>query len=438
MTIFDLPYWLGSSFVFVLGAIAGSFLNVCIYRIPQHQHVWPALKGLYSPPSACPRCRNRIAWHDNIPIFGWLLVRGRCRRCRMWISPRYPVVELLNALLFLGLYWCEVPGGWPVKIDGSSVYAATGPQVVPGLDGLTPLAFLHFRFFYHLVLVESLMVASFIDFDRREIPDASTLPAMAVGLLGGLLLARVHIVPLWGQSSSQIYTLTRLFAPDWRVDQWPNVPAWFTAWPHLHGLLVSLTGLLVAGGVTWGVRLLGFWVLRKEAMGFGDVVLMAVIGSFLGWQPALLAFVLAPAFAIFALPIQLFFRRDRYIPYGPYLSLGALAVLAAFRPLWNGFGGWGGAGGVFDLGPLLILLMAFMAALFYVTLVLVQLAKRLAGIEDPSDESIVVWSAADQAHYLAGERMDQEIGLWRNRTWPGVASGRGTLHHDRWRRNGQS
>ena len=74
MTIFSLPYWMAVLFLFVLGAVAGSFLNVCIYRIPREERLWPALKGLWRPPSSCPRCRTRIAWHDNIPIVGWLLL----------------------------------------------------------------------------------------------------------------------------------------------------------------------------------------------------------------------------------------------------------------------------------------------------------------------------------------------------------------------------
>ncbi|MBL8850353.1 MAG: prepilin peptidase, partial [Planctomycetaceae bacterium] len=290
------------------------------------------------------------------------------------------------------------------------------------------------RFFYHLVLVEALLVASFIDFDRREIPDASTLPAMAVGVLGALFLGRVHIVPLWCQNSLQVQAISELFWPDWHVELWPNVPAWFSQWPHLHGLLASLGGLVIAGGVTWGVRLLGHLVLRREAMGFGDVVLMALIGSFLGWQPALLAFVLAPAFAIAALPIQLFIHRDRYIPYGPYLSLGALAVLMAFRPLWGGGGSWRGVGAMFELGPLFLVLMTVMAVLFLFTLLLVQGAKRVLGLRDPDEELAAVWTAADQSHYMAGERVDPDNLLWRRSNWPGEKSGRGTLHTDRWRR----
>lgn len=436
MTVFDLPYWMAASFLFVLGAVAGSFLNVCIYRIPQHPTVFAALRGLNSPPSRCPRCRNRIAWHDNVPILGWIMLRGRCRQCRMWISPRYPLIELLNALLFVALYVCEVPGGWPVKLHESSVFAEHGPQVVPGLGGMLPVTFLHLRYVYHLVLVEALLVASFIDFDRREIPDASTLPAMTVGGLGGLLLGTVHIVPLWFQDPRSIHSITQLFWPGWQSSTWPEYPGWFNSWPHLHGLLVSVVGLLVAGGVTWGVRLLGYFVLRREALGFGDVILMALIGSFLGWQPALIAFVLAPAFAIAALPIQLLAHRDRYIPYGPYLSLGALAVLMSFRWLWDGIGAWGGFGSMFELGPLFLVLMSLMALLFLLTLMLVQGGKRLIGIPDPPDDLPAEWTAADQSQYQAGERVDPDFGLWRTGGWPGRHSGRGTLHNDRWRHNG--
>jgi len=436
MTLFDLPYWMMVSFLFVLGAVAGSFLNVCIYRIPQHQTVRGALKGIYSPPSSCPRCKNRIAWYDNVPILGWIVLGGRCRKCRMRISPRYPLIELLNALLFVTLYLCEVPNRWPVNLADSSVFAEHGPQVVPGIGTMMPITFLHLRYFYHLVLIESLLVASFIDFDRREIPDASTLPAMAIGVLGGCLLGFVHLVPLWHQNPSSIYTITRLFWPDWEVFRWPPYPGWFQTWPHLHGLLVSVVGLLVAGGVTWGVRLMGYFVLRKEALGFGDVILMAVIGSFLGWQPALIAFVLAPAFAILALPIQLLAHRDRYIPYGPYLSLGALGVLMTFRWLWGGYGRWGGFGGMFELGPLFVVILALMAVLFLLTLMLVQGLKRVIGLRDHEDAPLPVWTAADQTQYQAGERVDPEFGLWRTQGWPGRHSGRGTLHNDRWRHNG--
>jgi len=423
--------------VFLMGSVCGSFLNVCIYRIPQHDGLWPALRHLWSPPSHCPRCRTDICWRDNLPIVGWLLLRGRCRHCRMWISPRYPCVELLNALLFMLLYWCEIPGNWAATVAQSSLFAENGPQVVPGLGVLSPSAFLHLRYLYHLVLIESLVVASFIDLDRREIPDASTLPAMAIGLLGALVIGRVHIVPVWFQNSRLVASLTNVFAPDWALGTWPDVPGWFTAHPHLHGLLVSVVGLLVGGGITWFVRLVGFWVLRKEAMGFGDVVLMAVIGSFLGWQAAVIAFFIAPACALVMLPLQMFVHRDRYIPYGPYLSLGALITICAWNPIWNGTGPtgrWSGAERVFDLGPLLILVFVLMSLMFMLVLFLVQSVKWLFGWRDAVEGAALgEWTGADQTHYLAGENVCQHAGRWPSDRWPGVSAGRGCLHYDRWR-----
>ena len=433
MSLFDLPYWMAIAFLFVFGAIVGSFLNVCIFRIQQQPGLWSALKGLWHPPSRCPRCRTDIAWYDNVPIISWIVLRGRCRSCRMWIPVRYPAVELLNALLFVVVYWMEVPPGWPPSALTSCLYAVDGPQEVPGLGGMSVVLFLHLRYFYHLVLIEALVVASFIDLDRREIPDASTLPAMSVGLLAALLVGRLHIVPAWSQNSRQVATFSRLIWPDWQVQTWANVPAWFSAYPHLHGLLVSVAGLVVAGGLTWLVRLIGCWVLKREAMGFGDVILMALIGSFLGWQASILTFFLAPALALVLLPLQLFFDRDRYIPYGPYLSGAALLVILGWQPIWNGTGSWAGASRVFSLGPLLPIIFGVMLVLFVFTLMLVQGVKRLFGVRDSEQEFVLEWTGADQNHYLAGENAECRDRDWTRKHWPGECSGRGCQFEDQWR-----
>lgn len=423
-----LPYWIMILFLFLLGTITGSFLNVCIFRIPQQQHFWSQLRALTNPPSSCPRCRTRIAWQDNIPIVSWLRLRGRCRHCRMWISMRYPLVELLNGLLFVLLYRAEIPGPWPLMSASCLYTPEIGPQVVPGLGTLSPGLFLHIRYFYHLVLVESLVVASFIDLDRREIPDASTLPAMAVGLLGGLIFGRVHVLPVWYENSGLLFSFTRLIWPDWNVAAWPDVPEWFTTWPHLHGLLVSVAGIVVGGGVTWLVRIIGFRVLRREAMGFGDVILMAVIGSFLGWQMAIIAFFLAPVCALGVVLVQLLFKRDRYIPYGPYLSLGALLVIVGWQRIWPA------ANRILALGPLLPIVFGVMLVLFVATLYLVQGVKRLLGFSlDAGEEWTPEWTPADQHHYFAGEQVDRWVGRWPGHDWPGVAAGRGSVHEERWR-----
>ena len=106
--------------VFVFSLLVGSFLNVCIYRIPQPERFLDQLRSLGSPLySFCPRCGSRIPRRDNVPILGWLLLRGRCRECRMRISPRYPLIELFNGLLFVLVYWVEVPGGYLATVEDS-------------------------------------------------------------------------------------------------------------------------------------------------------------------------------------------------------------------------------------------------------------------------------------------------------------------------------
>ena len=100
----DLPLWIILPYLFIIGAMIGSFLNVCIYRIPTQERFFDQLRQLWNRPSHCRRCGENIRWYDNVPIFGWLKLRGRCRKCRMRISPRYPLIEFLNGCLWVLLY----------------------------------------------------------------------------------------------------------------------------------------------------------------------------------------------------------------------------------------------------------------------------------------------------------------------------------------------
>ena len=438
MILFDLPPWLAYPYLFVLGCVVGSFLNVCIHRIPQHHELTASLKGIWSPPSSCPRCRRRIRWQDNIPIIGWLRLRGRCRDCRMRISVRYPAIELLNGLLWMALYWLEVPTELGARIQDSGIYSPIGPQGNYGAAFFTPEAVVNLRFAYHLVLVEALLVATFIDWDLWIIPDGVTLPATAVGLTGALLSGCVHLVPVWFQSPTLLrdVNLVRELNPQigWLFPQWldpllggASVPAWCGAHPHLHGLAVSVAGFLVGGGVTWIVRIVGYAVLRREAMGFGDVVLMAMVGSFLGWQPTLAAFFVAPALACLFVVTSYLFHRQQEIPYGPYLSLGTLAILFGWQSFWPPFER------IFNAGVLVLPMGLVMVAGMTLLLLAIQGIKRLFGITYDPDELEAVWTGADQSQYLAGERTDDQQGQWRRRRWPGVLSGRGQLHQTRWR-----
>ena len=135
-------------FAFVFGSVVGSFLNVCIYRLPEG-------KSVAFPPSSCPRCETRIRWFDNIPLFSYLLLRGRCRACHAPISGRYPLVELLSGLLTLALFY---------KFGPTPTFVAL------------------------FLLCASLLVITFIDLDHQIIPDVISLPGIVVGFIFSFFL----------------------------------------------------------------------------------------------------------------------------------------------------------------------------------------------------------------------------------------------------------
>ena len=135
------PLWL--VYAGVIGACIGSFLNVVIYRLPLGQ-------SLVSPPSRCPKCGSRLKWYDNVPIFGWLLLGGRCRRCQNKISIQYPIVELITAVLFVMVVWVTPPG--PLLIT-------------------------------RLLLVCILIALFGIDLEHQILPNSITLPGIVIGVL---------------------------------------------------------------------------------------------------------------------------------------------------------------------------------------------------------------------------------------------------------------
>jgi len=436
MVVWDVPMWIALITLFVFGATIGSFLNVCIYRMPLHEGIAPAWKSLLHPPSRCGYCFHPIALYDNIPIFGWLMLRGRCRHCRRSFSFRYAGIELLNGLLFAVLYYFEVPGGYYSTMQQSCLYHELGPM---GTGWLNPEWLVNLRFLYHLILVEMLLVATFIDFDLQIIPDSITIPAMVVGILGGLILGDAYIVPVWferqdvvGIFGAVVEMLNLPLPAEWfhieggmlRSDV--AVPAWIHAYPHLHGLAVSVAGFLVGGGIVWGVRIVGHWALKREAMGFGDVTLMAAVGSFVGWQPVVMAFFVAPVLALLVVVGRLFIKYEREIPYGPYLSLGTLLVIL----FWNHISP--GPLRLFEMGRFLPFLAVFMFAMLLVSLWIVQGIKHLLGIKDFLDEEI--WTSADTLTYQASSKPDLYQGEWERPHPPAPQTSRGEWNRALWRR----
>lgn len=238
--------------VFIIGAIVGSFLNVCIYRIPRGQ-------SIVTPPSHCPHCKQNIPWYDNIPILSYLVLVGRCGFCRKRISLRYPFVEILAAVFILSLY------------------------IVFGLQA---------KFYAYSVLLCALIVATFIDFDFGEIPDEITLGGLAIGIIASFC-----------------------------------APGIFDTTVRLSALKASIFGAIAAGVPILLMGVFGKIAFKKEAMGGGDVKLMAMIGSVVGWNMALVVFFIAPFFGA-AIGLFLKWTEGREtIPYGPYLSLATVIAI---------------------------------------------------------------------------------------------------------------
>jgi len=235
--------------IFILGITVGSFLNVLIYRLPRKM-------SLIRPRSRCPQCDSKIKFYDNIPIFSFLFLRGKCRACGGRIPFRYPVVEALAGLL--------------------SVVAMFHFGIT--LKGLEAM-------FLSLIFI----AIFFIDLEFTIIPDVFTLPGVIIGF--GLSF----------------------------------FPGGFVGWNH------SLIGLLVGGGAFFLVGVLGEFLFKKEALGFGDVKFAAMLGAFLGWQNLILILILASFLGsvVGITMIYLSGRRGKssYIPFGPFLVAGALIAV---------------------------------------------------------------------------------------------------------------
>lgn len=238
--------------LFVLGTVVGSFLNVCIYRLPDEE------KSVVKPSSYCPSCRRPIAWHDNIPLMSYLMLRGHCRMCHARIPFGYFLIELITGLLF-------VAAGY---LFGFSVQT-----------------------FFILYVFLSLLVASIIDFKHKIIPDEITFYGMLVGLLASFFFPFLQ-----GESDPRL------------------------------GIANSILGLLIGGGIIYILAVIGELVFRREAMGGGDIKLLAMIGACFGIKITIVGFLLSPYFAICTALYYKFFKKEDHVPYGPFLSMGAVTA----------------------------------------------------------------------------------------------------------------
>ena len=227
------------------GLAFGSFLNVCILRLPHD-------RSLLKPPSSCPKCGHLIGWRDNIPVLSWLLLRGRCRWCRAPISGQYPLVEALVAGLWVAsaLYY------------GLTLHALAAALFATILLGI-----------------------AITDARHYIIPDEFSFGGLAIGLLLSL----------------------RLGGP---------------------GLVEALLGGAVGFGLLQVVAVVGKWMFKEEAMGGGDIKMMAMVGAFVGWKGVLLTvFLGALVGTVVFVPLTL--KKKRLVPFGVFLAVGAAVTFVA-------------------------------------------------------------------------------------------------------------
>ncbi len=242
------PGPLGVAYGALLGALIGSFLNVCILR-------WGAepKESIINPRSHCPRCGKELAWYENVPVLSWLLLRARCRGCGEPISIMYPLVEVATAAIWAYMAWQH----------GLTLEALRGAVFGTILLGI-----------------------AMTDARKYIIPDEFTW--------GGLVIALL-----------------------------------FSVAAGLSGLGAALLGAAVGFGLLWVVGAVGTWVFKEDAMGGGDIKMMAMVGAFLGWKGVLLTIFLgALAGSLIFVPLLLVGQK-KLVPFGIFLSIGAAVTYVA-------------------------------------------------------------------------------------------------------------
>jgi leader peptidase (prepilin peptidase)/N-methyltransferase len=374
-----IPEWITIAFIFAIGACVGSFLNVVIYRMPRDL-------SIVHPGSACPGCKNPIAFYDNIPLLSWLLLLGKCRKCKTPISPRYFVVEMFTAIVFVGFYLLY----FHINIrKGVGGFFDTG----------------YFLFIIQITMLAAFIAASAIDLELQVIPLTICWLVTAVGFIGSAIAVFVYdpvmirSYDLFPTASAKVAILSAgallglltslllLFSgiiktsyaqqcsdiPASETENQPPItykhrlemlkevifllpivlgafaaykiyeliPAFQNWWidfsqvPVIAGLFGSLWGYFIGCAVVWATRILGTFAFGREAMGLGDVHLMGAAGAVIGPWAVVTAFFIAPFFGLVWAFICMFFKKIRQIPYGPFLSIGVFVVMILHDTVMN-------------------------------------------------------------------------------------------------------
>lgn len=377
-----LPKLVSAGFLFAFGACVGSFLNVVAYRLP-------AGRSVVSPPSRCPTCGSMLSWRENLPVLGWILLGGRCRRCRTRISVQYPLIELLVGVLFAATYlilfasdpesfWGEVGGPWWRRLGFGGAWPAYG-VLMAMVSGLVAATLVDARTF--LIpggITTTMTLVAFGGWAWQGLLDDPTrglaasmhpLPPVgwtAVGLVAGATIgvAVSNWALLAGRFPRSFADYEDFVTEDEPLADYPHgrremlkellflTPVLLgavvggvlggladptTAVPAVPATLASAgLGWLVGGGLVWAVRILGTLAFGREAMGMGDVHLLAAVGAALGWIDPVRVFFIAPFIALAWIAVSrvvasIAGRSGRELPYGPHLAAATMLVVYA-RP----------------------------------------------------------------------------------------------------------
>jgi leader peptidase (prepilin peptidase)/N-methyltransferase len=232
----------------VVGLCLGSFLNVCILRLPNDA---PKDRSLIHPPSSCPKCKHLIDWRDNIPVVSWLVLGGKCRWCQAPISRQYPIIEAI-----VGLLW----------VSAAAKYGVSAHGLAAGMFGTV------------------LLGIGIIDWRHKIIPDELSYGGLVVGLA----------ISLVGGAA---------------------------------GFAQAVLGAAVGWGLFWAIRVAGGWLFKQEAMGWGDIKMMAMVGAFVGWKNVVLTLFLgALTGSVVYVPLLLRDLRNMQrheLPFGVFLAIAA-------------------------------------------------------------------------------------------------------------------
>jgi prepilin signal peptidase PulO-like enzyme (type II secretory pathway) len=398
-TVLAIPYGVRLLFLAGLGFLAAGGINLAVYRLAWNKRSISPWSGPIDP-------RLRRSRADRIPLVGWWRLRREARwhGRAFWVRPL--AVELFVAAMFVGLY------AWEVGARGLYQDVRNLAPVAESFATADFALTLHAQYLSHVVLACLMLVASLIDLDEQTIPDSITIPGTLLGLgLATLWPWSLLPAAMWMSDGHPMLEFLTFVSPHpWSVTQaidpaqlaalgftcwtlwcvgllprklaasrgwgiawrvfWRRIArtrfTYETAalwtlgliliWAVLHwgdparqaALLTALVGIAIAGIIVWIVRVIGRSTLGREAMGFGDVTLLAMVGAFIGWQGSLVVFFLGACLALVMGIFRWVLHRYNELPFGPYLCLATTIVVVRWPSVWNGLYEW------FDLGWILL------------------------------------------------------------------------------------